>query len=287
MPHRPPTVRETVRVILLGVAVMLAVPLSYRIWLEYHPQPVTPRQTLTQYFEKTAADNTLRLLKTPLAKWMEHERTSEPAVCDWLKSHEKTVLPWEWTDEARRKDPDGYRALWVLLFKEMASDLKARLKTEQTSLKAIERDLSIAETIYAHRTNQLAHVLAVVATNRFPMTIRIERLTKGRLWGWNTRSEMKTFERADDLEASEKGWLAVERRQIREDAAAMTDRTKEKHCASDRATGLQSLASRAEANVDLLLRAQPDAELEMTKELLRMIEERFPLVQSSPPDGKL
>jgi len=181
----------------VSFAIMMALPAGYRVWRIWNPEPEQPRQTLTQVLAEAAANNAVRLLRTPVAQWTEYDKKSEPQVFGWLEAHGQTVLPWEWTDEARRKDPDGYRKLWLGIFKEQASELNARQKAERKQLNAVERELWIAETLYAHLTNQIALVRAYVATNAFPMTVTAERLEKGRFWGWNRTAEERHFESRD------------------------------------------------------------------------------------------
>jgi len=192
-----PSTKEFVKMLAVSFVVMMALPVGYRVWRIWNPEPERPRQTLTQLLAETAGNNAVRLLRTPVAQWTEYDKKTEPQIFGWLEAHGKTVLPWEWTDEARRKDPDGYRKLWLGIFKEQESELNSRQKAERKQLKAIERELWIAETLFDHRTNQIARVRAYVATNAFPMAVTAERLEKGRFWGWNRTPETRKFDSHD------------------------------------------------------------------------------------------
>jgi len=262
------SVGEIVRTVLVCIAVMLALPAAYRIWMTYHPQPVDTGNRLTQFLEKSAEDRALRLLTTPLTNWTEDERKSEPKTCAWLKAHEKTVLPWEWSGAARRKDPEGHRRLWVALFRDQASELKAQLKAEEKKLKTLGRELQVAETLYAHRTNQLARIRAYVATNAFPMILRVERLSKGRFWGWNAKEELVKVVSRENFSATSNGWFQTEHRQVREEHAALADLETGKRRAAERVAALPALASHMSMCADSASKKQPLNESWALKELL-------------------
>lgn len=207
-------VREVVRIAIVGLALMMVIPFSYRVWRWYNPQAESKPFSLSGFLEKSSSDRAVALLKLPISKWTDYDKKSEPKIYAWLRAHEKVVLPWEWTEEARKKDPEGYRKLWLKLFKEQESELKSKLKSEQKKLKALEREIWIAETLYTHRTNQLARVKAYVATNTFPMTITVERLSKGRFWGWNAKLESKHLENIEEWGGECSGWNTLEDRHI-------------------------------------------------------------------------
>ena len=214
-------VMETVKVLAAGLAAMVVLPLAYRAWQHCHPQPEEPRRTLSEVLAKSVEERAMQLLRTPLSGWTEHDRRAEPKIHAWLEAHESTVLPWEWTDEARRKDPSGYRNLWHAVVREQGLALNSRMKALKEGIKAIERALQTAETIYAHRTNQIARVVDYAATNAFPMTVKVERLSKGRFWGWNRKVEEAVFERSEDFAGAGKGWLAMEREVAAEERSAI------------------------------------------------------------------
>jgi len=215
--------REIVKILVVGLAVMVALPLAYRAWLHFHPQPSEPRPSLSKFLAKAAEDRAMRLIRTPLSKWSDADRKSEPKIHAWLESHANTILPWEWTDEAQRKDPSGYRKLWLALLKEQERELGQRRKDVQKKLKAVEHRLLIAETMHAHRTNQIARVREYASANSFPMSVKIERLSKGRFWGWNTKTEDVRFESREDFDGERKGWLAMERENAEQESRAIVD----------------------------------------------------------------
>lgn len=239
--------KEIAKMLLVGFAVMTALPLAYRLWIMYHPQPERTKPSLAQYLDRMIEDGATRLLQTPLEKWTPEARQAEPQVHAWLAAHEKVILPWEWTVEARRKDPEGYRALWSRLFDEQTRTLKASLSAEQKAGKAIARELWIAETIQAHRTNQIARLRATATTNAFPVTVAYERLEKGLLWGWNRKTEQRTIDRREDLFSDGDSWFAAERKRAREEGRRIAARMAASRSSADRVGVLQSLLSRADS----------------------------------------
>ena len=266
--------KEIAKMLIVGFAVMMALPLAYRLWLMAHPEPEKPCQTLVQTLDRLVEDGSVRLLKTPIVKWCDEERRLEPQVHAWLTAHEKVVLPWEWTDEARRKDPDGFRDIWELLVEELAKDVGKRLKAEQKTLKVIDREISIVKTIHAHRTNQIARVCAAAATNSFPMTVVCERLEKGRFWGWNQTKENHTFVRREDLLSAPDGWLAAERQAARDEERRLGERDGARRRCAERIGMLQSLLVRAATIVDQAVSTNAVASQSAVRELLGLIKSK-------------
>ena len=176
---------------LLGAAlvVMAAVPLAYRVYIHYWPQEGNPRQTLAQFLEKAQMASCMELLTKPVGKWSDAEVKSEPEIYAWLKEQGNEILPWEWTEEARRKDPKGYAKCWGRIWKERKDFCEGRFAEQQEEIKRLDRELQILATIHTHRTNQIARLVALAATNTFPCRIALERLKKGRFWGWNKYGE--------------------------------------------------------------------------------------------------
>jgi len=211
-----PATKETVKMLIIGFVLMMALPVAYRIWLIYHPQPVVDHTSVTQFLERSVAERPVRLLKTPVGRWTDYDKNTEPKIYAWQIKHEKTILPWDWTEEAKRKDPNGFVGLWSDLFVECESELCEQAKRLKKDIKALDRRARINETIYVHDTNQLALIGQCLKTNAFPLTIQIQRLNKGRLWGWNTKIESFSFtnmlEVCDEIKG--RGWLLDERERI-------------------------------------------------------------------------
>lgn len=69
-----------------------------------------------------------RCLVKPLAEWRPDETNAYPSVRAWLEARSRKILPWEWSDEAIAKSPDGYCALWA----ELAWELQLKLMARET-----------------------------------------------------------------------------------------------------------------------------------------------------------
>ena len=72
----------------------------------------------------------------------------------------------------------------------------------QKEIKQLNRELRALTTIYTHRTNQIACLRALAATNTFPCQITLERLEKGRFWGWNKKVETAECKDLESLTAA-------------------------------------------------------------------------------------
>lgn len=177
--------KESLRLFVVAFIVMMVVPLAYRVFVHFWPPEEKPRQTLAQFLEEAQRASCIKLLTKPIAKWSDAEMKLEPEIYAWLKEQGNEILPWDWTEEARRKDPKGYAKCWLRIWKDWKSRCERLLAEHQEEIKRLERELQILTTIHTHRTNQIARLSALAATNTFPCQIPVERLQKGRLWGWN------------------------------------------------------------------------------------------------------
>ena len=193
--------KSTWRVIVLAFLAMLALPVAYRIWIAFNPPAPRPAFSLSAQLAKASADRAAELLVTPLSAWTEADRAAEPQIAAWLEGHARTVLPWEWTDEARRKDPKNYIRAWTRVLDGLEGTLDDTESVIRKAQGLLVSALSDSRTLYAHCTNQLATLEVTLATNELPVTVAVERLTRGRFWGWNRRVEQVRLELAKDRDA--------------------------------------------------------------------------------------
>ena len=182
--------KELVRTLGIALAAMMVVPLAYRLWIYIWPPEEKPRPTLAEFFKEAESARGIKLLTKPISKWSDDEAKLEPEIYAWLKDQGNEILPWEWTEEARRKDPKGYAKCWQRIWNERKSHCEKLLVERYKEIKQLNRELQILTTVHTHRANQIARLRALAATNTFPCQITLERLEKGRFWGWNTHVEV-------------------------------------------------------------------------------------------------
>ena len=197
--------KEFVRLFGVALIVMMVVPLAYRVCIHFWPPDETPCQTLAQFLKKAESEHCTRLLTKPFVKWTDAEAKLEPEIHAWLKEQGNEILPWEWTEEARRKDPKGYAKCWRRIWREQKSHCERHLAEQQKEIKRVERELQILTAIHTHRTNQIARLRSIAATNTFPCQVTIERLEKGRFWGWNKKIEVVDCKDAASIMADMNG----------------------------------------------------------------------------------
>ena len=202
--------KELLRLLCVAFLVMMLVPLAYRVFIHFWPPEEKPHQTLSQFLEEANRENCVKLLTKPIAKWSDAEARLEPEIYAWLKEQGNEILPWEWTEEARRKDPKGYAKCWHRIWKGQKSRCGRLIAELQKEIKRQERELQILTTIHAHRTNQVARLCALASTNTFPCQVSIERLKKGRLWGWNKTVDVMECKDAVDVIAATNSICSVE-----------------------------------------------------------------------------
>lgn len=188
--------KELVRLFGIAVAVMLAVALVYRICIYFWPPDKGSNQSLARFLEEVQSASCVQLITKPVGKWSDAEAQSEPDIYAWLKEQGNEILPWEWTEEARRKGQKGYAKCWRLIWDRRKSHCEKLLAYWRKEVRRLDRELLVVSTVHAHRTNQVDRLRAIAATNDFPCQVSLERLEKGRFWGWNKHLEMVECEDA-------------------------------------------------------------------------------------------
>ena len=94
--------KELVRTLGIALVVMMVVPLVYRVCIYFWPPEEKPHPTLAEFLKEAESANCIQLLKKPISKWSDEEAKLEPEIYLWLKDQGNNILPWEWTEEARR-----------------------------------------------------------------------------------------------------------------------------------------------------------------------------------------
>lgn len=181
------TSRGFVRTLIIAFAVMMVVPVAYRVWTGFRPpqvRQVSPLDVLNAWMDE---ERPLRLLTLPLANWTEADRKDEPKLLGWLQAHAQTVLPWEWSAEARTKDVSGYLASWRDVLQAETKSMERSLKSLEKERRQISAEAERAWKLHGHVTNQMALAEAELTAKTLPTTLTVEDLSKGRFWGWNRR----------------------------------------------------------------------------------------------------
>ena len=100
-----------VKITIVSLVLMVAVALGFRFFI--NRRPAAPSQQPPRMEKVPEPDAPEVCFVKPLDKWTDAEKAKYPYLLSWLMSKSKTVLPWEWSDEAIAKDPDGYCRLWA------------------------------------------------------------------------------------------------------------------------------------------------------------------------------
>lgn len=116
---------------------MMALPLGYRIWVQFNPPTPKAPFSLSRYLAAKTAVRPERLLVKPLSQWTEAERRGAPEIVEWLLAHDRVILPWEWSEAAQTKDAVGYVESWRSLLKELDAEvIRVRRQVAWLMLKA-------------------------------------------------------------------------------------------------------------------------------------------------------
>ena len=113
--------RDLVCVLAIGLAAMFALPVAYRVWIHYNPPPET--RTFSDVLREAGGVRREVLLTMPLEKWSKADAKLAPDVREWLSARADVILPWEWSDEARKKDWKGYCDAWQRVVREQTDAL--------------------------------------------------------------------------------------------------------------------------------------------------------------------
>ena len=150
--------RDIVCVLTIGLAAMFALPAAYRVWIHYNPPP--ERKPFSDVLREAGGVRREALLAIPLDKWSESDVKLAPDIREWLAARSDVILPWEWSEEARKKDWKGYCDSWRRVLDDQ-SDALEELVDKKTGImedaagKAQELRKSAAEG-QEQATNSLA-----------------------------------------------------------------------------------------------------------------------------------
>lgn len=173
---------ENLRMVALALLAMVVLPLGYRVWSHFHPQPES--KSLTVLLQEVNETRREALLAMPLGEWSEADMKLAPDIHEWLTARKSVILPWEWSEEARKKDAEGFRGLWARILGDQLAEIDGLEADRVRQLEDLRRKAETERILYDHATNQYA-TAALAATNAFPCEIEIEELSPGRFWGWN------------------------------------------------------------------------------------------------------
>ena len=204
--------RELVRVLIISVLVMMVLPLVYRVFFYEAPPARSAEEVprLEQILDRITDDLERAILKTPLAKWTPRDKERASEIYAWLTAHANVVLPWEWTDEARGKNLQGYLGVWEKLLDECVDAIEVEEKAFNREYKKFTAALSNDQTVFTHDTNELMRIYQAISTvTNYPTTLVCTNLTKGRLWGWNRKRENLSF---DSIQAAQE-WCVAEQKE--------------------------------------------------------------------------
>ena len=121
--------KDILLVAVVGFAVMFALPAAYRVWVHYNPPP--QRKPLSAVLHEADGFRREALLATPTDKWTEADAKLAPDIREWLAAHADVILPWEMSEEARKKNWRGYCDSWRLVVGEL-SDRLERLSSRRS-----------------------------------------------------------------------------------------------------------------------------------------------------------
>lgn len=173
--------KDLLWVLTIGLAVMFALPIAYRVWVHYNPPP--PRRPIADVLQDAGGVRRETLLNTPTDKWNESDKSLAPDIRDWLAAHADVILPWEWSDEARKKDWKGYCDSWRRILEEQFARLEKLISKKSDDMdeagEKASKERKIAADGMADATNALASAVAH-EKERDEAKVAVDELTKAK-----------------------------------------------------------------------------------------------------------
>ena len=197
--------KDILRILAIGFAVMSALPVAYRIWAHYNPPP--QRRPFSDVLREAGGNRRETLLAMPPDKWLESDRKLAPDIHDWLMAHSDVILPWEWSEEARKKDWQGYCDSWRRIIDEKSDVLEELVDKKTADMEDAAASATMERRIATNDMEQATNLLAIArslhsaGTNKYPVSLAVVEIVRGRLWGWNQHKKDIRFDNEESLVA--------------------------------------------------------------------------------------
>ena len=134
--------KDMLWVVVIGFAVMFALPAAYRVWIHYNPPP--QRRPLSVVLHEADGVRRESLLATPTDRWSDADKKFAPDIHEWLTAHADVILPWEMSEEARKKDWRGYCDSWRRIVNELSDRLEKSAARRADDVKDAANEQSAA-----------------------------------------------------------------------------------------------------------------------------------------------
>lgn len=209
---------------------MLALPFGLRLVLDrYLPSKQEEAKSATEKFQDMFGDGRApvvtaeRLLRKPYGQWTESEIATEPEMHDWLASHAKSILPWEWSEAAKEKDAAGYGKAWRKLRNELAGMCEDGCGRIGKATKRAQDEVEARTAFVGRMTNQLERLEGDLSTNGLPAAVRLETVERGWLWGYSSKVEKRKVGEVVELGKV----IAAEKEKVREQTVRLAQLAQE------------------------------------------------------------
>lgn len=196
----------TLKLVVTCVVLMVAVPFGLRHLLDrYAPRDDEATRSASEKMQElfgdglTPSERSRELLVKPVGDWTERDVATEPALHRWLKAHEKTVLPWDWSEAAKAKDAVRYSKCWKSMIRELSETCDGTVSAAKRQMRTMDPEIAEQKGLVTRVAARLDAMKSALASNGVPVTVEIETVERGRFWGFNRKIEKRTLESADAL----------------------------------------------------------------------------------------
>ncbi len=157
------------------LAVMVAVPVGYRVWVAHDPPSLRSAQ---EYLDAKLLEQERKMLFTPAAEWSDVQRVNEPEIYRWLERHAGEVHPW--TDAAREieRNPESYADRWFDTLRAIGMQIEASRREIARQTADAEETIRAEQRRHDFTSAELEDLKRRVAGGSFPLTVEAGELVE-------------------------------------------------------------------------------------------------------------
>lgn len=157
------------------LAVMVAVPVGYRVWVANAPPSTRSAQ---EYLDAKLLEQERKMLFTPAAEWSDVQRVNEPEIYRWLERHAGEVHPW--TDAAREieRSPESYVDRWFETIRAVGMQIEACRRGIARQTADAEETVRAEQRRHDFTSAELEELNRRVAGCSFPLTVEVGELVE-------------------------------------------------------------------------------------------------------------
>lgn len=173
----------------LCLAVMVALPVGYRVWVAHSPPSTRSAQ---QFIDDKLLEQERKLLFTPYTAWSDIQKVNEPEIYRWLERHDGEDHPWKDAAREIERDPDAYADRWFDTVRAIGAKIDAGRREIARQMADADDTVRTEQRRHDFTSAELDDLKLRVASSSFPVTVEVGELAEKSLpLGVVLRSEVR------------------------------------------------------------------------------------------------